>query len=95
MIRVSVFYPSGDGAQFDMDYYRATHIPMALKAWGLDEAEVDKGLNGPYVAAAHFRFDSQGALDSALGAPGTAEVMADVANFTNITPVLQTSEILG
>lgn len=94
MIRVSVFYPSGEGSTFDMDYYRATHVPMALKAWGLSGAEIDKGVNGPYVAGVHFRFESQEALGAALGAPATADVMADVANFTNITPVMQTSEIL-
>jgi hypothetical protein len=30
-----------------------------------------------------------------MGAPGTPEVMADVANYTTITPVLQTSEIVS
>jgi hypothetical protein len=29
-----------------------------------------------------------------MAAEGTGEVMADVANYTNITPVLQTSEII-
>ncbi len=95
MIRVSVFYPSGEGSTFDHDYYRDTHVPMALKAWGLSEAEVNKAVDGPFVAAVHFRFDSQEALAAALGAPDTAQVMADVPNFTNITPVLQTSEIVS
>ena len=95
MIRMSVFYPSGDGSTFDMDYYRSTHVPMALKAWGLAEAEIDKGLNGPYVAGVHFRFESQDAVNAALAAPGTPEVLADVPNFTNITPVIQTSEIVS
>ena len=95
MIRMSVYYPSGEGSTFDLDYYRSTHVPMALKAWGLTEAEIDKGLNGPYVAGVHFRFESQAALDAAFGAPGTPEVLADVANFTNITPVMQTSEIVS
>ena len=27
MIRVSVFYPSAEGATFDHDYYRETHMP--------------------------------------------------------------------
>lgn len=95
MIRVSVFYPSGEGSTFDHDYYRDTHVPMALKAWGLAEAEINKGLDGPYVAAVHFRFDSPEAVAAAMGAPDTAQVLADVPNFTNITPVLQTSEIVS
>lgn len=95
MIRVSVFYPSGEGSTFDLDYYRSTHVPMALKAWNLEGAEIDKGVNGPYVAGVHFRFESLDAVNAALAAPETAEVLADVANFTNITPVMQMSEIVS
>jgi uncharacterized protein (TIGR02118 family) len=95
MIRLSVLYPTTEGATFDHDYYRDTHVPLAVKAWGLDGAEIDKGIDGPYVAAVHFTFESMDALGAAMGAPGTGEVMADVANYTTITPVLQTSEIVG
>jgi hypothetical protein len=34
-------------------------------------------------------------MGAALGAPGTADVMADVANYTTISPVTQTSEIVS
>jgi len=30
-----------------------------------------------------------------MAAEGTADVLADVANYTTIAPVLQTSEIVG
>jgi uncharacterized protein (TIGR02118 family) len=93
MIRLSIFYPKGEGSTFDHDYYRNHHVPLALKAWGLAHAEIDRGIDGPYEAAVHFRFDSQEALQAAMAAPATAEVLADVANYTNISPVLQTSEI--
>ena len=72
-----------------------SHVPLVVKTWGLDGAEIDRGLNGPYVAAVHFRFPSQDALNAAMQAEGTAAVMADVANYTTIAPVLQTSEIVG
>ena len=94
MIRFSVFYPSTEGASFDHDYYRDSHVPLAVKTWGLDSAEIDKGVDGPYVAAVHFTFESPEALAAAMGAPGTADVLADVANYTSIAPVLQTSEIV-
>ncbi len=94
MIRVSVFYPTTEGATFDHDYYRNKHVPLVVKSWGLPGAEIDKGVDGPYVAAVHFKFDTLEALQSAMGSPGTADVMADVANYTTITPVLQTSEII-
>lgn len=95
MIRLSVFYPSTDGATFDHDYYRNQHVPLAVKTWGTDGAEIDKGVDGPYVAAVHFMFDSLDAMGAAMAVDGTADVLADVANYTSITPVLQTSEIVS
>jgi uncharacterized protein (TIGR02118 family) len=94
MIRLSVYYPATDGATFDHDYYRDKHVPLAVKTWGLAGAEIDKGMDGPYVAAVHFKFDSLDALQAAMGAAGTGDIMADVANYTSIAPVLQTSEIV-
>ena len=94
MIRLSVFYPSSEGSTFDHDYYRDHHVPLAAKTWGITGAEIDKGVDGPYVAAVHFRFESLEAMQAAMGQPGTADVLADVPNYTNIQPVMQTSEIV-
>jgi uncharacterized protein (TIGR02118 family) len=95
MIRLSVYYPKTEGASFDHDYYRDSHVPLCLRTWGLDGAEIDRGVNGPYVAAVHFQFESSEALQQAMGAAGTAEVQADVTNYTSITPVMQISEIVS
>jgi uncharacterized protein (TIGR02118 family) len=95
MIRLSVFYPVTEGATFDHDYYRDTHVPKAVEAWGLDGAEIDKGVDGPYVAAVHFRFPSLEAFQAAMATPGTADVTADVANYTTITPVTQVAEVVA
>ena len=95
MIRLSVLYPATDGATFDHDYYRDNHVPLALRTWGLEDAEIDKGIDGPYVAAVHFTFESLDAIAAAMGAEGTGDVLADVANYTTITPVMQTSEIVS
>ena len=95
MIRVSVFYPAGDGSTFDHDYYRDQHVPLCLRTWGLESAEIDKGVNGPNVAAVHFKFESLDQFQTAMSSPGTAEVMADVANYTNIQPALQVSEVVA
>ena len=88
-------YPSGDGSTFDHDYYREKHVPFVVKTWAANGAEIDKGIDGPYVAAVHFTFDSVEALQKAMGSEGTGDVLADVANYATITPVLQTSEIVG
>ena len=95
MIRVSVHYPSGEGSTFDHDYYTSSHVPLAVAAWAPASAEIDKGVNGPYVASVHFTFDSMEAFQAAMGSEKTGEIMADVANYTNITPVMQVSEIVA
>lgn len=95
VIRLSVLYPSTDGATFDHDYYRERHVPLAVKTWSPVRAEVDRGIDGPYVAAVHFVFADQDALNAAMGAGGTGEIIADVANYTTITPVMQTSELVS
>jgi uncharacterized protein (TIGR02118 family) len=94
MIRLSVLYPTGEGAVFDHDYYRNHHVPLALRTWGLESAEIDKGIDGPYVAAVHFRFESAEAMTASMSAEGSRQVSADVANYTNIAPILQISEIV-
>jgi len=94
MIRFSVLYPKSDGSTFDHAYYRDKHVPLALQTWGLSKADIDKGVDGPYEAAVHVVFDSPDAMKSAMSAPGMKDLMADVANYTNITPVTQTSEIV-
>jgi uncharacterized protein (TIGR02118 family) len=94
MIRFSVFYPTTEGATFDHDYYANKHVPLAMQTWGISDALIEKGINGPNVAAVHFEFESLEAMGAAMGVPGTADVMADIANYTTITPVTQTSEVV-
>jgi uncharacterized protein (TIGR02118 family) len=94
MIRMSVLYPVTEGATFDHDYYRDHHVPLAVRTWGLDGAEIDQGIDGPYVAAVHFRFESVEAMDAARAVEGSAAVSADIANYTTIKPIRQISQIV-
>jgi uncharacterized protein (TIGR02118 family) len=94
MIRVTVTYPKTEGATFDHDYYKASHVPLCLKTWGISDASIDKGVNGPNEAAVHFTFASMEAFGAVMAMEGTKAVMADVANYTTITPVMQVSEIV-
>jgi uncharacterized protein (TIGR02118 family) len=94
MIKLSVLYPKTEGATFDHDYYREKHVPLCVSSWGLDGAEIDRGVDGPYEAAVHFRFDSVEAMHAAMASEGTGAVLADLANYTTIAPVMQTSEII-
>jgi uncharacterized protein (TIGR02118 family) len=92
MIRFSVFYPQAEGSTFDHDYYREKHVPLCASSWKPARVEIDKGVDGPNVAAVHFLFESADDLQSALGSESTGAILADVANYTNIAPVTQVSE---
>ncbi len=104
MVRVSVLYPHRDGARFDHAYYAQKHMPMVgdrLKRFGLVRYEIDRGIAGgapgapaPFVAACHLYFNSADDFQKGIAAQGK-ELMADVPNYTNITPQVQLSEIVG
>jgi uncharacterized protein (TIGR02118 family) len=90
---LNVIYPNHDGARFDTAYYRATHIPLAMKVMKADKVILIEGVPTgdsapPYVMIAHFQFASPEALKAAMDNPAIAEVRADVAKFTDIKPVV-------
>ena len=95
MIRFSVHYPNGEGTTFDHDYYANTHIPLCVDIWKPAKAEIDKGIDGPNAAAVHFYFDSMETFMSSMSSPRSGEALADVPNYTNITPTTQLSEIVA
>jgi uncharacterized protein (TIGR02118 family) len=91
MIKASVLYPAGDDATFDIDYYASTHMEIVRRTMNPSKIEIDQGHDGPYVAAGHLYFDDQAALAEAMN--NAAEALADIPNFTNVTPVMQTSTV--
>lgn len=95
MIRVSVNYPKGDDSTFDHDYYTGSHVPLCIEVWNPKKVEVDKIVNGPSVAAVQIYFDSMEQFNAAMSHPRTAEIMNDVANYTNITPSMQVAEVVA
>jgi uncharacterized protein (TIGR02118 family) len=101
MIKLSIFYPSGEGKTFDMDYYSNKHMPMAASLFGdsLKAMSIDKGLaNGTpdepilYLAIGYFYFESMSTLQNTVG-PHAEKLRADIPNYTNIQPVIQVSEV--
>ena len=92
MIKVSVLYPKGDDATFDIEYYKTTHMDIVERTMKPSKIEIDSGQHGPYIAASHLYFESPEALQAALGE--NAEAMADVPNFTNTTAVTQVSAVV-
>jgi uncharacterized protein (TIGR02118 family) len=101
MIKVSVFYPNGDGHRFDMAYYLNSHMPMVKARLGgaLRGQAVEQGLGGAapgtppaYLAMGHLLFDSVEAFQQSFGAHA-AEIVGDVPNYTNTQPTIQVSEV--
>lgn len=94
MYRVTILYPTTEGAAFDHDYYLQSHIPMvadrlgsACTGWG-----VDKVISGPYVAAGYLMVNDLDAFNTKMGEHG-AEIIGDVANYTTIAPQMVISEV--
>ena len=102
MIKVSVMYPNTPGARFDHDYYRDRHMPLVKRLMGekCRYYTVDKGLSGAapgspatYVAMCHIFSDSVEAFQAGFG-PHAEQILADIANYTDLSPVMQISEVV-
>lgn len=93
MANLVVSYPLHEGAHFDAAYYRDTHIPLVEQSWsacGMTGAEILMPADNaqPMAAVVIVRFNDDAAIDAALMSPATPAVMADVARFTNIQPII-------
>ena len=102
MIKVSVMYPDRPGARFDHEYYRDKHMPLVKARMGgsCNHYTVDKGIAGgapgvpaTYVGMCHIYCDSEEAFHAGF-APHAAEIMADIPNYTDQSPVIQISEVV-
>ncbi len=103
MLKVSVFYPNGEGKNFNMNYYSNVHLPMVGELLGasLKSASVDGGLAGaepgstaPFLAMGHMYFDSLEDFQQSFG-PHAEQIMGDVPNYTNTEPIIQISEVMA
>ena len=102
MIKVSVMYPNGPGVRFDHKYYREKHLPLIKRRMGaaLKYYTIDKGLSGAtpqasatYVGMCHLLCDSLETYHAAHD-PHAEELFGDIRNFTEVTPVVQISEVV-
>lgn len=102
MIKVSVMYPNKQGARFDHIYYREKHMPFVRKLLGSACLfyTVDEGLaggapgeNAPFVGMCHLHFNSVESFQVAFG-PHAGAIMADVQNYTDLSPVTQVSKVV-
>jgi len=103
MFNISSIYPKKEGYRFDFDYYLNKHMPMSID-WlsGAKEfkgVSVERGVDideprieSSYVAMCHYYFDS---LEDFMAAfmPHAQELQGDIANYTNIQPIIQINEV--
>ena len=93
MIKLTVSYAAGDDVAFNHDYYANTHVPMCNEAFAPVRTEIERGIDGPAVAAVSFYFTSTEALQAAMGSERMGDIMGDIVNYTNATPSMQVSEV--
>lgn len=95
MVRLLICYPAADGSFFDHDYYRDTHLPLSeelLAPFGFLGYTVHRGestVRGgppPMLCITELEFESLEGLQQGMARCG-AELSADFANYTDITPV--------
>ncbi len=101
MIKVSILYPNKPGSHFDMSYYLAQHMPLAMRLLGkgLRKTEVDAGLQGAapgqppaFFGGCQFYFDSIEAF-LAVWPSAAAELGADIPKYTDVAPLIQFNEV--
>jgi len=102
MIKVTILYPGGEGKKFDMDYYTNKHFPLLKTLFGdaLKATAIDKGIAGgapgapvSFVAIGYLYFDTLADFQNGMKTNGT-KIRADIPNYTDITPVIQISEVV-
>ncbi|MDR3376362.1 MAG: EthD family reductase [Ancalomicrobiaceae bacterium] len=100
MIRVSVIYPNGEGAFFDMDYYMDRHIPILAAKLGdtCKKIEIEgmaqiEGQPPPeLLSITYLTFETVEAYHAAYD-PLAEAAAANRPLFTNVTPVLEIDDI--
>lgn len=104
MIKLSAIYKCVDGCNFDQQYYLEKHIPMAreiLKKYGLVKMEADifnsfgDLVPVKYFAMTHAFFEDDVSLSHVLSQEDMGRIVADVENYTDVIPSLQTSNVIG
>ncbi|KAL3481478.1 hypothetical protein BJX99DRAFT_253402 [Aspergillus californicus] len=100
---VTVVFPNDVDAKYDIDYYTKNHMPLIEKYWskfGLKSWSVTKyipGLDGSppaYSFGSEVCWESEQGMNQAFGSPEAAEIMADVARFSNRPPTFLVGQVI-
>ncbi|VUC37578.1 unnamed protein product [Clonostachys rosea] len=103
-INLTILYPNNDDIKFNFEYFVGTHVPKltaALKDQGLVGWEVVKYSHGAdggvpaYQAGLILKWDDKEKLQAARDGPVKAELVADLANFSNQKPTVLAGGIVS
>lgn len=104
VFNVYTSYPNDEDTEFDLKYYLSSHLPLVQSRWGkagLQSWQVIKfspGADGKPPKAriqTIMVFDTEESFVGALNGPDAAEILGDIANFTNTQPELCPGAIVG
>lgn len=96
-ISTTVLYPNSSDAKLDINYYLKTHLPMAELIWGglgmiswkVTSFTPDLNGNQPnYLLETVVEWVNVEAARKALQTDEGAQVLKDMENFTNISPIV-------
>lgn len=99
MIRVAVMYPNEEGKRFDFSYYRESHLPLVKDKLKPNKIEFDIGVRtggsntAPYLAIGYMIFNNIEEFNEGFSSFGS-ELASDIANYTDIQPLFQISEVV-
>ena len=103
MYRITITYPTTEGAGFDWTYYMNNHLPLAvgtsMRHSDLNFCDADRPLNSetPHAAVCMVHFDSANGMRDfcdffVKGHPDSEKIGADEINYTTIKPGMTTAE---
>lgn len=92
---ITVLFPNEADAKYDINYYKAQHMPLIQKLWGrfgITSWSVTTFTPGPDGSAPAFIFgsvvnwSSAEAIKTAFADESVQQIMQDVPNFSNKHP---------
>ncbi|PNS19231.1 hypothetical protein CAC42_2408 [Sphaceloma murrayae] len=94
---ITVLYPQG--ADFNLDYYLKSHMPLVSKTWtpeGLKSWKVVQlPEDQPYGIQAILEFESMDAFKAASTGESAKSVLGDIPNFCDKQPIFLTGPVVG
>lgn len=97
---LTAVYPKDAGSRLDLQYYRDSHLAMLYRLFGFEAIKryeiripaEDAGADAPFYAGTNIYVANQAAFDRARERH-IDQILADIPNFTDITPRTMMTEV--